>query len=221
MPSRRSASISRRKSMACSTTRSGRRRRWSRSSRSRNRAKERPPASAPKSGALRLQDAAHRRARVRRSTIGDCRDGNAARFGSAARRGQLRGHPRHLQRLAQRLHVRHDAARGEAGAADFRRGRRQHAGRPDQRQHQQERTGSGMPGSRTPAGPQIAIPLATLRFADGAEQTWGINFMRNIRRRTSRCSGRRSESIASPVSQAGSLVGLRSLQPRSRPQAQP
>ena len=30
---------------------------------------------------------------------------------------------------------------------------------------------------------EIAIPLATLRFADGAEQTWGINFMRNIRRK--------------------------------------
>jgi hypothetical protein len=30
---------------------------------------------------------------------------------------------------------------------------------------------------------EIAIPLTTLRFANAAQQTWGVNFMRNIRRK--------------------------------------
>ena len=30
---------------------------------------------------------------------------------------------------------------------------------------------------------EIAIPLTTVRFADAADQTWGVNFMRNIRRK--------------------------------------
>jgi hypothetical protein len=30
---------------------------------------------------------------------------------------------------------------------------------------------------------EIAIPLTMLRFADASQQTWGVNFMRNIRRK--------------------------------------
>jgi len=60
---------------------------------------------------------------------------------------------------------------------------------------------------------EIAIPLATLRFADGAEQTWGINFMRNIRRKNEQVFWAPIPKAYSltRVSQAGSLVGLQSL----------
>jgi hypothetical protein len=30
---------------------------------------------------------------------------------------------------------------------------------------------------------EISIPLTTVRFPDGKEQTWGLNFMRSIRRK--------------------------------------
>ncbi|HVQ12533.1 MAG TPA: DUF5916 domain-containing protein [Vicinamibacterales bacterium] len=60
---------------------------------------------------------------------------------------------------------------------------------------------------------EIAIPLATLRFADGAEQTWGINFMRNIRRKNEQVfwAPIPKAYTLTRVSQAGSLVGLQSL----------
>ncbi len=60
---------------------------------------------------------------------------------------------------------------------------------------------------------EIAIPLTTVRFAAGAEQTWGINFMRNIRRKNEQVFW---APIPKPysltrVSMAGALVGLQSL----------
>jgi hypothetical protein len=60
---------------------------------------------------------------------------------------------------------------------------------------------------------EIAIPLTTLRFADGAEQTWGINFMRNIRRKNEQVFWAPIPKAygLTRVSQAGSLVGLQSL----------
>ena len=60
---------------------------------------------------------------------------------------------------------------------------------------------------------EIAIPLTTLRFVDGAEQTWGINFMRNIRRKNEQVFWAPIPKAYSltRVSQAGSLVGLQSL----------
>jgi hypothetical protein len=60
---------------------------------------------------------------------------------------------------------------------------------------------------------EIAIPLTTLRFADGAEQTWGINFMRNIRRKNEQVfwAPIPKAYTLTRVSQAGSLVGLQSL----------
>ena len=60
---------------------------------------------------------------------------------------------------------------------------------------------------------EIAIPLTTLRFTDGAEQTWGINFMRNIRRKNEQVfwAPIPKAYTLTRVSQAGSLVGLQSL----------
>ena len=60
---------------------------------------------------------------------------------------------------------------------------------------------------------EIAIPLTTLRFADASQQTWGINFMRNIRRKNEQVFWApipKAYSLAR-VSQAGSLVGLEPL----------
>ncbi len=60
---------------------------------------------------------------------------------------------------------------------------------------------------------EIAIPLTTLRFADALQQTWGINFMRNIRRKNEQVFWAPISKAYSltRVSQAGSLVGLESL----------
>ena len=41
---------------------------------------------------------------------------------------------------------------------------------------------------------EIAIPTNTLRFRPADEQTWGINFMRNIRRKNEQATGRRSRT---------------------------
>jgi hypothetical protein len=62
---------------------------------------------------------------------------------------------------------------------------------------------------------ELAIPFRTLRFADADVQTWGINFLRRVRRRN-------EESLWSPlpriykitrVSSAGTLEGLRGVRP--------
>jgi hypothetical protein len=60
---------------------------------------------------------------------------------------------------------------------------------------------------------EIAIPLTTVRFAAGAEQTWGINFMRNIRRKNEQVFWAPIPKAYSltRVSMAGALVGLQSL----------
>jgi hypothetical protein len=60
---------------------------------------------------------------------------------------------------------------------------------------------------------EIAIPLTTVRFADGGEQTWGINFMRNIRRKNEQVfwAPIPKAYTLTRVSMAGALVGLRSL----------
>jgi len=60
---------------------------------------------------------------------------------------------------------------------------------------------------------EIVIPLSTLRFRPGDEQTWGVNFMRNIRRKNEQVYwapvGKAYELTR--VSSAGVLTGLRSL----------
>jgi hypothetical protein len=60
---------------------------------------------------------------------------------------------------------------------------------------------------------EIAIPLTTLRFADIGQQAWGINFMRNIRRKNEQVFWAPIPKAYSltRVSMAGSLNGLESL----------
>ena len=60
---------------------------------------------------------------------------------------------------------------------------------------------------------EIAIPLTTLRFSDAAEQSWGINFMRNIRRKNEQVfwAPIPKAYTLTRVSMAGALVGLQSL----------
>ena len=60
---------------------------------------------------------------------------------------------------------------------------------------------------------EIAIPLTTLRFADRDEQTWGINFMRNIRRKNEQVFWAPIPKAygLTRVSLAGSVTGLRTL----------
>ena len=52
-----------------------------------------------------------------------------------------------------------------------------------------------------------------MRFADAAEQTWGINFMRNIRRKNEQVfwAPIPKAYTLTRVSMAGALVGLQSL----------
>jgi uncharacterized protein DUF5916/cellulose/xylan binding protein with CBM9 domain len=60
---------------------------------------------------------------------------------------------------------------------------------------------------------EIAIPLTTLRFADAATQTWGVNFMRNVRRKNEQVfwAPIPKAYTLTRVSMAGSLVGLQTL----------
>src|SRR4029079_6621603 len=60
---------------------------------------------------------------------------------------------------------------------------------------------------------EIAIPLTTLRFPDTGQQSWGINFMRNIRRKNEQVYWAPIPKAYSltRVSLGGSLVGLQSL----------
>jgi hypothetical protein len=60
---------------------------------------------------------------------------------------------------------------------------------------------------------EIAIPLTTVRFPDGAEQSWGINFMRNIRHKNEQVfwAPIPKAYTLTRVSMAGALVGLQSL----------
>ena len=60
---------------------------------------------------------------------------------------------------------------------------------------------------------EIAIPLTTVRFPDSAEQTWGINFMRSIRRKNEQVfwAPIPKAYTLTRVSMAGAIVGLQSL----------
>jgi len=60
---------------------------------------------------------------------------------------------------------------------------------------------------------EIAIPLTTLRFPDTGQQSWGINFMRNIRRKNEQVYWAPIPKAYSltRVSLGGSLVGLQAL----------
>ena len=60
---------------------------------------------------------------------------------------------------------------------------------------------------------EIAIPLTTIRFAGASEQSWGLNFMRNIRRKNEQVfwAPIPKAYTLTRVSMAGALVGLQSL----------
>ncbi len=60
---------------------------------------------------------------------------------------------------------------------------------------------------------EIAIPMTTLRFPDAPEQTWGINFTRNIRRKNEQVfwSPIPKAYGLTRVSLAGTLAGLQSI----------
>jgi hypothetical protein len=60
---------------------------------------------------------------------------------------------------------------------------------------------------------EIAIPLTTIRFSDASQQAWGVNFMRNIRRRNEQVfwAPIPKAYTLTRVSMAGALVGLQSL----------
>jgi hypothetical protein len=60
---------------------------------------------------------------------------------------------------------------------------------------------------------EIAIPTTSIRFADGEEQTWGLNFMRNIRRKNEQVFWAPVPKAygLTRVSLAGTLTGMQSL----------
>lgn len=64
---------------------------------------------------------------------------------------------------------------------------------------------------------EFEIPFRTLRFPTASEQTWGINFQRNIRRRNERAFWTRMprQFDLNRVSRAGRLSGLVVPQPRN------
>ncbi len=65
---------------------------------------------------------------------------------------------------------------------------------------------------------ELAIPFRTLRFPRGGEQTWGVNFQRNIRRRneTSYWAPLPLQYDLFRLSLAGELVGIEAPSPRTR-----
>jgi hypothetical protein len=60
---------------------------------------------------------------------------------------------------------------------------------------------------------EIKIPFSTLKFSAANEQTWGINFERNIRRKREQVlwQGWSRDSMLVQVNRAGTLTGLRDL----------
>jgi hypothetical protein len=62
---------------------------------------------------------------------------------------------------------------------------------------------------------EIKVPFSTLKFSASKEQTWGINFERNIRhkREQVRWQGWSRDASLQQISRAGALEGLRDLAP--------
>jgi len=60
---------------------------------------------------------------------------------------------------------------------------------------------------------EIKIPFSTLKFSAANEQTWGINFMRNIRRKREQVlwQGWSRDANLEQVNRAGTLAGLQGL----------
>ena len=154
------------------------------------------------------------------------------------RRRQLPGHHRHVQRLPQRLHVRDDAARREARAADLRRRRRRRPRHDLERQPQLgRRLGQRRADRQTTAGPRRS-PFRSTPSASppNDEQIWGINFdaqhppqeravfwspIPKAYTPDARQHGRRAERPARAQSRAGISSSSRSSRRRPRSAHQP
>ena len=64
---------------------------------------------------------------------------------------------------------------------------------------------------------EFAIPFRTIRFSSDADQVWGLNFQRNIRRRNERAYWTKlpRQFDLQKISMAGSLVGLQAISPNN------
>jgi hypothetical protein len=64
---------------------------------------------------------------------------------------------------------------------------------------------------------EMEIPFSTLRFADKEEQIWGVNFERNIRRKSEAVfwQGWSRDYDFEHVSHAGTLLGIRNIRPHN------
>ncbi|MGB2868745.1 MAG: DUF5916 domain-containing protein [Bacteroidota bacterium] len=70
---------------------------------------------------------------------------------------------------------------------------------------------------------EIEIPFSTLRFLEGADQVWGINFVRNIKRKQEQALWRaflRNHGLLK-LSQAGTLTGLSNIHRGSAVEVKP
>ena len=132
---RRSSASPRRRARRCRVAEGRAHRRVHAAGTARGLARERAHGSAHH---VRRPQPADRRPRIRCPGVGAGGHRDAPRLRPVARRGQLFADPRYLQRLAQRLHVRHDAARRQARAADFRGRRGQQPQRPRQLERQSQ-----------------------------------------------------------------------------------
>lgn len=64
---------------------------------------------------------------------------------------------------------------------------------------------------------EMKIPYAALRFSNGKEQIWGLNFMREIKRNVQKYTWNHVDTkIGSIITQAGTLVGIEDIKPPTR-----
>jgi hypothetical protein len=64
---------------------------------------------------------------------------------------------------------------------------------------------------------EMKIPYAALRFSNAKEQTWGLNFMREIKRDVQKYTWNHVDTkIGSVITQAGTLKGIENIKPPTR-----
>jgi len=64
---------------------------------------------------------------------------------------------------------------------------------------------------------EMKIPYAALRFSNGKEQIWGLNFMREIKRDVQKYTWNHVDTkIGSVITQAGTLEGIQNIKPPTR-----
>ena len=115
--------------------------------------------------------------------------------------------PGFLWRQAERLSLRHQSQRRPVRCPG-------HGQQPAGRTPTGTASGMSPPSGRTRAGsPRSDIPFSTLKFSAADEQTWGINFERNIRRKREQVlwQGWSRDATIVQVNRAGTLTGLRGL----------